>query len=159
MSEEEKRILLLAPNPKYIPRHHFVLFFLKSFLNESWRPLDHTFLKDEEDSRTAQLEISFFLSSRKSFSYCFMIGDRTDIGSTHFEPEHVSEIRCTKPHEMRFVMHPESRIQDAIINRIEWSISRSRRENLSVVQEMKSMVIRKSKSTKTYITPDKISYI
>lgn len=75
--------------------HHLTLFFLKSFFNESWRPLNHTFLKDEEDSRTAKLEISFLLSSRKFFSCFFMICDRADIGRAHFEPEYISEIRCT----------------------------------------------------------------
>lgn len=60
---------------------------------------------------------------------------------------------------MRFVVYPESSIQDTIINRIQWPLSRSRGENLSVVQEMKSMVIRKSESTKTYITSDEIFYI
>ena len=155
-----ERVLVLAFRvSKNSSCHHLTLFFLKSFFNESWRPLNHTFLKDEEDSRTAKLEISFLLSSRKCFSYCFMIGDRADIGRAHFEPEYVSEIRCTNSHQMRFVVYPESSIQDTIINRIQWPLSRSRGENLSVVQEMKSMVIRKSESTKTYITSDEIFYI
>jgi hypothetical protein len=60
---------------------------------------------------------------------------------------------------MRFVVYPESCIQDAVIDRIQWSISRSRGENLPIIQKMKSMIVRKTQSTETDIASDEILYI
>lgn len=87
-----------------------------------------------------------------------MICDTSDIGRTDFEDEDISEIFGRHTHAMGLILRPESRRENALVDRIEESFSRHAREYTTIIKKMKSMVIRKSQTTKTYITSPEILY-
>lgn len=106
----ERMLVLVFLLSKNLARHDFKFFSLKSFFDETRRPLNHIFLKHEKYSRTTKFKISFLFSSSKCLSYFFMIGDRTNISCTNFQKEYFTKILCTNSHQMRFVVYPESSI-------------------------------------------------
>ena len=87
-----------------------------------------------------------------------MIRDTSNIGRTDFEDEDISEIFGRHTHTMRLILRPESRRENTLVNRIEESFSRHAREHTTIIKKMKSVIIRKSQTTKTYITSPEILY-
>lgn len=81
-----------------------------------------------------------------------MIGNRSDIGGTDLKPEDFSEIFCHDAHAVGLVIYPETGVEDAVIDGIKWPISRSRTEDLSIIEKMKSVIVRKTQSREEQIT-------
>ena len=73
-----------------------------------------------------------------------MICDTADIGRSDFEPEYITKMLGSESHTMRFIVYPETSIQDTLINRIEWTITIERRDHFTIIDEMKSVIIRES---------------